>query len=102
MRFRSSLANGIKAIRTEFTTPGRERRRTVMMFSGLVAILAFDATTFDLNNPATLMMIFLISFMGFSFLAWFTFGGARAWRAVDYAWVFTTFVGLVMAVINAD
>ncbi len=75
------------------------RRRRLWVIATLLATLAV-CTTIALSSSHDLwaaVAILVISLAGFHAVAWLTFDCGSCWRAVDYPWVFATFMTILIA-----
>jgi hypothetical protein len=53
------------------------------------------------NTLKVAVILFVMSFTGFSLVAYFTYDCVRAWRAVDYPWVCASLMAVIFALANA-
>jgi hypothetical protein len=83
------------------TAPGWPRRLTrlavIFLTASLSLLLLFIRPLGDLELAG---VIFVLSFIGHSILAWLTFDSVKAWRAVDYPWVCASFIAVIFALAN--
>ena len=99
-----------RVVPESWTVPGRQRQVVAGLVIYCCAILlficitAYDSLVYDFFGGSLWMVliIFLTSLFAFSFVAALTFDSVRVWRAVDYPWVFTAVVAVVMTVVRAD
>ena len=74
--------------------------RLNILFITLIAITTPVAFLIEFSRQGdlqTALWIFVISLFGFSILAFMSWDCIRAWRAVDYLWVFSSFVAIMIS-----
>jgi hypothetical protein len=81
--------------------PGPARIGAVWLLGGLAAGIALLLAFLDHGEPIeTAVAIGAVSLLLFTVAAVLTFDCVRAWHCVDYAWVATTFMTVVVALSN--